>query len=154
MLVVGKMRNQPLCWTVILCAKVQIDLQEAEGNLERSRRVWLLPVVETQQVADFELLPIRPDDSGFLKTIAAAIRRFETLRNTHVTTCATVVLRSSRSRAIARSEDENDRLRVGSRSGRAAARRTVPALAPAPSSRPNGLEATARSSPLVSPPMA
>jgi antitoxin (DNA-binding transcriptional repressor) of toxin-antitoxin stability system len=48
-----------------------IDLQEAKANLERyALECQTSPVVVTQQGQPiFELLPIRPDDSGFLEDL-------------------------------------------------------------------------------------
>jgi antitoxin (DNA-binding transcriptional repressor) of toxin-antitoxin stability system len=48
-----------------------IDLQEAKANLERyALECQTSPVVVTHQGQPiFELLPIRPDDSGFLEDL-------------------------------------------------------------------------------------
>ncbi len=58
-----------------------IDLQEAKANLERyAVECQESPVVVTEQGQPiFELLPIRPDDSGFLENLIEHDRSFRDL---------------------------------------------------------------------------
>jgi hypothetical protein len=58
-----------------------IDLQEAKANLEQySVECQTSPVVVTQKGQPiFELLPIRPDDSGFLEDLIEHDRSFRDL---------------------------------------------------------------------------
>ena len=58
-----------------------IDLQEAKANLEQyAVGCQTSPVVVTQEGQPiFELLPIRPDDSGFLEDLIEHDRSFRDL---------------------------------------------------------------------------